>query len=535
MITQYKHYLNTGNLATYTIFNVGIYARISREDENNINNISESITNQVEFLERIVLENGWNLVEVYKDDGISGTTFDREDFNRMIDDIEGGRINLIITKDLSRLGRDYIKTGYYLENYFPTKQVRYIAVNDGLDTFNEDNNSDFIPFKSVFNDMYAKDISKKVRTALRTKQENGSFLGTVAPFGYNKSPYEKGKLIVDAISSVYVKRIFKDFMAGLSFQCIADQLTQEGIPTPSGYRNIKNTQKRFTGVWNDASVRQILKSEYYIGHTIQNKKKKVNYKLNKQIEIPKSQWIKVENTHEPLINLDDFQLVQKILAKRSYQPKKGQKHLFTGFGFCGHCGSPMAHANQHIKGKYYVVCSTAKLHKNLNLCEAHYLREELLKNCVLTTLRDIAKEYLDTGQLIDELDTEVPDNDLQGKKQAIKEIQNKIEDMKAISMNLYKDKISGIITTEMFQELMAHSNNEREKHINQLETLEKSIQQTGQENNSEEQIKEMLEQFLQFRDIDRTVLSLLVKKIVIYHDSTVDIHFTFRQPVHKDI
>jgi len=530
MTTQYKHYSAINNVAT-NLYNVGIYARISREDDKNI---SESITNQIEFLERIVLENGWSLVDVYADDGISGTTFDRNDFNRLISDIEKGRIDLVITKDLSRLGRDYIQTGYYLEKYFPTMNVRYIAVNDGFDTFNENSNSDLMPFKSVFNDMYAKDISKKVRTALKTKQHNGSFLGTVAPYGYNKSPYEKGKLVIDPISSVYVHRIFREYLSGVSLKHLAGSLSKDGIPTPSGYRDIKNTQKLFAGVWSDKTVRWILKNEAYIGHTIQNKKRIISYKLQKQVDVPKSDWIKVENTHEPIISLQDFNLVQQILAKRSYQPKNGNIHLFTGFTYCGQCGAPVAHSNQHTKGKFYIVCSSIKRYKGLNLCDASYLREEHLKECVLSVLRNIAKKYIDTGILSEDITTDINDESFQNHQKAIKDIQKKIDDMQVISMNLYKDKIAGIITNDMFQELLAQANTEREACIRQQKAIEKQINAFAHPDDNKEQAKALLEQFLQFDDIDRVSLLRLVKKIVIYDDRTVDIHFTFRQPIHKE-
>ncbi|MCL2165364.1 MAG: recombinase family protein [Oscillospiraceae bacterium] len=389
MITPYKHYCyDNGNIN----FRVGLYSRLSREDEKE--HTSESIQNQVEFLEQIILQNGWTLVDKYIDDGISGTTFERPDFKRMISDIEAGRINLVITKDLSRLGRDYIQTGYYLENYFPSKNIRYIAVNDGFDTFEEASSNDFIPFKSVFNDMYAKDISKKVRTALKTKQVAGLYIGNHAPLGYQKDIEQKGHLIPDPVSAAYVRRIFEKYLAGVPMQSISIQLTQEGIPTPSQYAGNCPTQERFIGVWNDKTVRVILKNEVYIGHTVQNKAKKVNYKLDKQVNLPSSQWIKVENTHEPIIPLEDFQAVQALLEKKSHPNKGGTMHLFTGFVFCGHCGTPYSYTNQHQKGKFYLICGTAKRHRKLGLCKTFTVREEILQEHILALLREIAEQYI---------------------------------------------------------------------------------------------------------------------------------------------
>ena len=463
------------------------------------------------------------------------SAFERPGFKRMLADIEAGKVNMVITKDLSRLGRDYIQTGYYLENYFPSKGVRYIAVNDGFDTFEEAGSNDFIPFKSVFNDMYAKDISKKVRTALKTKQISGSYLGTSAPFGYQKDPEQKGHLIPDPVSAIYVKKIFEKYLAGVPMQSISIQLTQEGIPTPSQYSGIGPTQERFAGVWNDKTVRVILKNEVYIGHTVQNKAKKVNYKLDKQVKLPPSQWIKVENTHESIIGLEDFQTVQALLAKRSCPRKQSEVHLFTGFVFCGNCGAPYSHMNQHQKGKYYLLCGTAKRHRKLGLCQTFTVREEVLEAHVLALLREIAQQYVDPDKLLSSTRSEMLEKAVSEKKKEIKCLQAKVEEAKRLAMNLYKDKINGTIDEEMFKEFVAQTNSERERANNQLLAVEEEIRTLSQRRADDGQIRQMLQDFLQFPKIDRTTLSMLVRKIIINHDSTIEVQLTFQEPVHVNI
>jgi len=537
LITPYKHYFyDNGN----TIFRTALYARLSREDEKESaekgkKDISESIQNQVDFLEQIILQNGWTLIDKYIDDGISGTTFERDDFKRMIADIEAGKVNMVITKDLSRLGRDYIQTGYYLENYFPSKNVRYIAVNDGFDTFEEASSNDFIPFKSVFNDMYAKDISKKVRTALKTKQITGSFLGSSAPFGYQKDPEQKGHLIPDPVSATYAKKIFEKYLSGVPMNTIATQLTQEEIPTPSQYSGIGPTQERFTGVWNDKTVRVILKNEVYIGHTVQNKNRKVNYKLDKQVNLPPSQWIKVENTHEPIIPLEDFQTVQALLEKKSCPRSQAPPHLFTGFVFCGHCGAPYSHMNQHQKGKYYLLCGTAKRHRKLKLCSTFTVREEVLQEHILGLLREIAEQYIDPDKLLSSAHTGMLEKAVGEKKKEIKRLQAKVEEAKRVTMNLYKDKIDGKITEDMFREFMEQINGERERASKQVLALEEEARTLQERKINEEQVKKMLQGFLQFPTIDRTTLAMLVRKIIINHDSTIEVQLTFQEPVHSKI
>ena len=245
--------------------------RYGKENER----LLESIKNQQDFLLRYAAEQGYEVAEIYADDGWSGTNFDRPAFQRMIRDIEEKKINLVLTKDLSRLGRDYILTGHYLERYFPEHQIRYIAVNDGIDTFENSIANELNPFKAVMNDMYARDISNKVRTALTTKKQNGKFIGAFAPFGYQKSAEDKNKLEVDPLTAPTVKRIFQLFLSGESMKRIAQRLTQEGVLTPSKQRQAQRGADR----WNDVMIKRILTNETYIGNLTQNRTRKINYKL----------------------------------------------------------------------------------------------------------------------------------------------------------------------------------------------------------------------------------------------------------------
>ena len=387
-----------------------MYLRLSRDDDSKTE--SESIKNQKIFLsEYISKHSNWFLVDIYTDDGYTGTNFNRPDFIRLINDVNAGKIDLVITKDLSRLGRDYIQVGYYTENYFPSRNIRYIAVNDGVDTFSKTNNNDIGPFLAVVNDMYAKDISKKVRTALKTKQIKGEYLGTTPAFGYKKDSKTKGKLVIDEQSSKYVKRIFELYLSGKSILEISNILTKSEVPTPSQYAKIANTQKYIKGAWNDKSVRFILQNEVYIGNTIQNKRKKVNYKINKQVEIPKSQWIKVENTHEAIISKQDFEMAQEMLKRHSYnrvgatigRPQK-KTHLLSGLLYCGNCKAPMTFIPTYKKRGYYICCSTAKRYKKeLNLCQMKLIKETEIEEKIINTLKQITQKYIDKNKFETEI------------------------------------------------------------------------------------------------------------------------------------
>ena len=316
---------------------------------------------------------------------------------------------------------------------------------------------------------------------------------------------------------------------------IAIQLTQEGIPTPSQYSGMGPTQERFKGVWNDKTVRVILKNEVYIGHTVQNKNKKVNYKLDKQVNLPPSQWIKVEDTHEPIIALEDFQAVQALLAKRSFSRKQGELHLFTGFAFCEHCGAPYSHMNQHQKGKYYLICGTAKRHRKLGLCETTMIREEVLQAHVLELLRGIAEQYIDPDKLLSSTHTEMLEKAVSEKKKELNRLHAKIEEAKRLAMNLYKDKINGAITEDMFKDFVAEINGEREKANNQILAVEEEIRTLSEHTTNDEQTRQMLQDFLKFPKIDRLTLAMLVRKIIINHDRTIEVQLTFQEPIHSKI
>lgn len=328
------------------IFNVGIYARLSKEDEEKFGHGSESIKNQIDFLSSIASENGWNCLDIYIDDGLTGTNFERPGFQRMLRDIDSGRINMVITKDLSRLGRDYIQTGYYIEKYFPEKNIRYVAVNDGVDTFSGSSSTEMSPFKNVINDFYARDISRKVRTAIDTKRRSGKFIGSFAPYGYQKDSRDKSRLVPDTETSFIVRRIFNLYAAGYSQRHIAYVLNSEKVPSPARYKKDNFgfvSGKTFKYTWCPETVKKILMNPTYIGSLAQKKIMKISYKSKKIRCIPKDSWIIVPNTHEPIIDKEGFELVQQLLKKKSNQKTEGQfgPHLLSGLIYCGDCGSRM--------------------------------------------------------------------------------------------------------------------------------------------------------------------------------------------------
>lgn len=289
------------------IFNVALYIRLSREDGDNME--SESIKNQRELLQMFLEKTKEKLIYIdeYVDDGISGSTFDRPSWKRLIKDIDNGKINTIITKDLSRMGRDYISMGEYIERIFPERDIRYIAINDDIDTLYETPGLEFLQFKLMFNDYYLKDTSKKIRKIVKAKKEKGQFLGWKAVYGYKKDPNDKHKIIVDEPVRPIIEKMFSLALSGKSPKQIANIFSDEHIPTPSVYANIRRDKKTLSyELWCHRTIEEMLTNQTYIGNLTQGRRKKLNYKSKKEIRTPKEEWIIVPNTHEAIIDKKVF-------------------------------------------------------------------------------------------------------------------------------------------------------------------------------------------------------------------------------------
>lgn len=288
-----------------------LYIRLSREDGGRE---SAGIESQRLLLRNYAKQQGFSVVEEYVDDGYSGTRYDRPGFRRMLADIEAGRINLVMIKDLSRLGRNYIATGELTEVYFPEHRVRLIAVNDGYDS--EERYDDMAPFRHVMNEMYARDISRKIRTALRAKAQDGQYIGSFAPYGYRKNAEDKNRLEPDEEAAVWVRRIFYMAAEGRSTKEIAELLNRERVPIPLDYRRRK--QGRSCGEcrpWTPSGLCKILRNPTYLGHTMQGKSEKISLKSKRSLPKPREEWVVVRNTHEPLISEEVFALAQRRKAK----------------------------------------------------------------------------------------------------------------------------------------------------------------------------------------------------------------------------
>lgn len=360
---------------------VAAYLRLSKEEFNNEKE-SNSITNQRQIINDYLEEHSeYKLVDYYIDDGYSGTNFNRPEFKRMLEDIKNKKIDIILIKDLSRLGRNYIEVGNYVEVVFPTMGVSVISANDNseinyLDYYKDDN----FTFKNLFNDMYVKDISKKVRSSLIVKKNNGEFIGKLAPYEYIKDPKDKHKFLIDKNVSHIIKKIFDMILDGKSRKEIADFLNDNDILTPSEYLNInKNKDEKVKKKWNPEMVNKILRNENYVGTLFQVKKRKINYRVDKKINIDKENWIVTGNHHEAIISKETFDKVQNILDRKSKVNKDGSIDILSGILKCKCCGSNMI--KRTSKGKVYYYCSNYYRKKNCknNKSTSKNILEEIIK------------------------------------------------------------------------------------------------------------------------------------------------------------
>lgn len=494
----------------------GIYIRISKEDANNKEE-SESITNQRNLIKDYISKTNYVIFKEYVDDGFSGTTFDRPSFNQMINDIESGNINMVVTKDMSRLGRDYIESGYYIEKYFVEKGVRYIAINDHVDTYFNNENSDYVPFKAILNDLYAKDISKKIKSSIITKKKMGLFLGPLAPYGYKKDPLNKYKLIIDKKVYKNVIKIYNLFIKGNSVASIAHQLTKKGVETPSVYKNIeyKNNSKT-RNIWDPKTILEILKNPNYTGDLVQNRRKKLSYKLNKIVNVNEDSWIVCEKTHEPIISRNTFMLVQSMF-KNNKNIYEGNNILLKGLLICKECNHKLG-INKSGDGKrHYTICNYYKKYSKYNLCTCHSMRYEKIEKMVIeniTMMLNIIKTE-EFNQIINkDKNVDLIKNKIKILEEKNKKLLNNIEQM-------YIDKLNNYITLELYKKVHNKINDDIIKNNKKIKLLNSKYISEKKVINNDEYIKTKISQLVQ----SISFINNVIDKITIDEQKNIEVYY----------
>lgn len=519
-----------------SFYRVGLYIRLSESDEDkNYEAESESIINQRNLLMDYVKTCGFTLVDEYVDDGFTGTNFDRPSFQRLLKDIESGRINCVITKDLSRLGRDYIQCGYYVEQYFPQKKIRYISILDQIDTFLESANNDIAPFKALFNDMTSKDTSKKIRSILRNKKQQGKFIGSKPCYGYMRDPLDKGHLIPDPEVSSIVKNIFKMAYSGIGVSDIVSYLNDNKILSPSMYKNIKSSSRQKVNVWTISSVNKLLKNRMYTGDMVQNVQTKLSYKSQKKVSLEKEFWIIVENTHEPLVSKVVFEALQNAPSRIKNTRCNREKRLLENLLVCKECGNSLSvlyRKNKNYKdGKYWSVnCNKYARDPRRHLCYPHFFPYDKLEEKIMKVIKNTCQKYLDSLN-IKELSKKMLLNKTREKKEKQRERQqllNEIEELKRKSDALYDDKFKGIISVDTYMRLTSQAEKQISSlnyRVYEIDNEENQIKEDTKEiSKYEEQIKSLLN----LDNPNRELIKALVKNIYIDKDRNIEIQYRFK-------
>ena len=511
------------------VYHVAKYIRLSKEDENE--GPSQSVTNQNSLLDEFVKQHRLVVYDTYIDDGYSGTTFDRPAFQRMIADIEAKKVNMVITKDLSRLGRDYIMTGHYMERYFPERRVRYISLLDGIDTGIESTANDITPFRAIMNDMYAKDISKKIKSVKRDKQRKGQFIGGKPMYGYKMHPTEKNKIVIDEEVAPVVRRIFAMALDGMSCRKIAATLNEEGVPTPATYCGWNMGRKGpYAGLWSSERISEMLQNETYIGNMVQGRMVKISYKSDKCLRQPRENWVIVENTHEPLVDKETFQKVRMLVDSRKHTRSRTYDYLLKGLIFCHECGYPLATINRPpVSGedRLFFICRTYQRFTKAGVCSCHSIKEKDVTDAVLTKVREVCQAYLDPDELLPMAQKAVGENQKADKIEAeIQSLQSKIDTLTANLDKMYMDRLAGILNDEDFQRIYLKVKSDRTALEEKIKVLEEQRQEPVK---AEDQAKKLVKRFVDSACASKELLVSLIERVELSEDKQIYIKFRFRE------
>lgn len=520
----------TDSLADKTYI-AGAYVRLSIED-NNKDIESGSITNQKSFIKNYALENNIYIYDYYIDDGYSGGSFDRPGFKKLIDDIENGIINCVITKDMSRLGREFIETGNYVFKYFPENNIRYIAILDNYDALNPNGMDDILPFKAVINDMYLKDISRKIKSVRHEKMKEGLFVGSSVPYGYKRSDEDSRMLVIDEYAAEIVKRIFDMKNNGLTEGLIAKTLTKEGILPPDVYKGRKLKHVTVTtNLWKTSSIKTILKNEAYIGNLIQGKYERVSLKSKKKRLLPKSKWIVKNGVIPPIISQELFTKVNQVKEKSDTRFRQ-YEYLLKGLVACADCGKTMLVRrvkNQYDSTKFYAVyaCRTYANY-NRDACSMHYYREEVLNELIIKSIRSLLLKYSQIEKLKQKYQSLICNFNLL-KKSERELVLAKSEILtinKAIS-ELYIDRAKNIITEEEFYRIKRELINDKNENKSKSKKIEFMREKCKNIVTDDKLTMKYINDFLEMKTPNKEVIKILVKKIEINEDKSIKIYFNF--------
>ncbi len=527
-------------------YRAAIYCRLSKDDD--LKGESASIANQRDMLEKYCKKQGWEVVSVYQDDGYTGLNMERPSLKRMLKAVEQRQVNLVITKDLSRLGRNYLQTGYLTEDFFPRNGVRYIAMNDGIDTLFD--NNDIAPFKNILNELYSKDISKKVHSSYLLKAQKGQFTGSIAPFGYKKDPDNKNHLIIDEETAPIIKQIFDYALEGHGPNYIRRRLEEEKIPCPAWWNRKRGLRKVYTKwekkdpengsfMWDFSAIKEILMNPVYIG-AIASQKVYYNFKIGVIGDKKPNEWIVVEGCHEPIIDKNSFNILQEKLKSRQRPKQNGEISLFAGLIKCGECGKALVIRTTHDKNpKKIYACKTYNSFGKKH-CTQHRIDFDTLYSLVLNKIRECAKAALyDKENTAEKLSVICESGQKTGRESLEKSLLKNKERVKVLEkmiVKLYEDMAEGRINDQNFNLILGKTQKDQEELKAKIDKNSKLLSDKKQLVHDIEKWKTIIQEYADISELDAIILNRLIKKIIVHEkiddDKTrhisIEIHFNLK-------
>ena len=532
--------------ATQTMKFTALYERLSRDDE--LIGESNSIKNQKQLLENYAHKNGYSPIRHFTDDGVSGTTFEREGFQAMIAEVEAGNVSAVIVKDMSRFGRDYLKVSFYTEVMFKEKGVRFIAINNGIDSANQQD-SDFTPFLNIMNEWYARDASRKIQAVFKSRMQDGKRVSPSVPYGYLRNPEDKQKLIIDEEPAAVVRRIFQMVIEGKGVTAIADILTAEKVLIPSAYAKIhcpeNNHSKGFTNpyLWSATAVSYILEKQEYMGHTVLGKTISVSYKTKKRRKAEPDELMIFKNTHPAIVDEETWHLAQKLrktVRKPSYDRPP---HPLTGLVYCADCGHKMTHRQPSPtkKKKYdaddaYICGSYRQRTRN---CTMHFIKTSVLWELILTAIREVS-DYVrqDEQAFIDKVQqtstVQIAETQREQKRR-LAEATERNGELNTLIKKLYEGNATGKIPDKHFERLLAEYDREQTALETEIEDLQEQIDSFNEDSTKADKFIAVVRRYTDFTELTTPMLNEFIEKVVV-HEATggrtdrkqkIDVYFNF--------
>ncbi|MBQ3160503.1 MAG: recombinase family protein [Oscillospiraceae bacterium] len=496
-----------------------LYCRLSNDDD--LQGESNSITNQKAILKKYADENNFGNTAFYVDDGFSGTNFNRPDFMRMMEDVKSGKISTIITKDLSRFGRDYLMTGQYIEMILPDYDVRYIAINDNVDTLRSEN--EMMVFKNVFNDWYARDCSKKIKAVFKAKGQSGKPLTSMIPYGYKKSETDKNVWEIDEEAAEVVRRIFQLCIDGYGTTQIARILTEDKVLTPTAYAEMKKSGSITCAKpyrWSHRTIGALLEKLEYIGHTVNFRTKTKSYKSKKRIINSKTDWQIFENTHEAIISKEDFDLVQELRKNKRKLQHQEEVNPFSGMVYCADCGKKMylCRSKSLNSDQEHLKCSTYSADKDD--CSAHFIRTVVLKEIVLSELRKmttfVRENEEDFLQSAYECSQKQQSAELKAAKKRLAQSEKRVSELDKLFTRIYEDNVSGKLSDERFEMMSKNYETEQKKLRQIIPELSQFIEASEQKNADTAQFIGIVRKYSEIPKLTPEIMHEFIEKIVVY-------------------